>query len=253
MTLNHKVPSHVRALYTHNLGILTFHCTRTQLWNQAHNRGRLSSFQHKLTPSQKCRPSGRRSGEFFVKRRMMYGPLACAAIPCKETSLLCCRLRVRASLGSHTCGIFLKFALNASIDTLPTFTNLKRWGKRVSVYCHLCGNTVKQMLFFVLVHCNHTMDQVTMTWRHDSVLKHGAGCLKSALESTVEVYCDLEGLQAPGGGSWRRHRDQSWSSLTGRSMVGIEYPWSSLHIPGTLTLIRPRNVRSLGMQASRGN
>jgi hypothetical protein len=42
-----------------------------------------------------------------------------------------------------------------------------------------------------------------MTWRHDSVLKHIAGCLKSALESlsTVEVYCDLEGLQSPSGGS----------------------------------------------------
>jgi hypothetical protein len=42
-----------------------------------------------------------------------------------------------------------------------------------------------------------------MTWRHDSILKHIAGCLKSVLESlhTVEVYCDLEGLQAPGGGS----------------------------------------------------
>jgi hypothetical protein len=34
-------------------------------------------------------------------------------------------------------------------------------------------------------------------------LKHIAGCLKSALESvgTVEVYCNLEGLQAPGDGS----------------------------------------------------
>jgi hypothetical protein len=42
-----------------------------------------------------------------------------------------------------------------------------------------------------------------MTWRHDSILKHIAGYLKSALESlsTVEVYCDLEGLQAPGGRS----------------------------------------------------
>jgi hypothetical protein len=47
------------------------------------------------------------------------------------------------------------------------------------------------------------MDQGWMTWRHDSVLKHIVGCLKSALESlyTVEVYCDLEGLQASGGGS----------------------------------------------------
>jgi hypothetical protein len=57
--------------------------------------------------SQKCLPSGRSSREFFVKRRIMHGPLASAAIPYKETSLLCCRLRVRASLGSHTCGIFL--------------------------------------------------------------------------------------------------------------------------------------------------
>jgi hypothetical protein len=62
---------------------------------------------------------------------------------------------------------------------------------------------VKQTLFHVLVHCNHTIDQGRMTWRYDSILKHIAGCLKSALESlcTVEVYCDLEGLQAPGGGS----------------------------------------------------
>jgi hypothetical protein len=35
----------------------------------------------------------------------------------------------------------LKFALNASIDTLPTFTNPKKWGKRAFVNCHLCGNT----------------------------------------------------------------------------------------------------------------
>jgi hypothetical protein len=95
----------------------------------------------------------------------------------------------------------LKFALNASIDTLSTFTNLKTWRKRASVNCHLCGNTVKLTLFHVLVHCNHTMDQGRMTWRHESILKHIAVCLKSALESlcTVEVYCDLGG-QAPGGG-----------------------------------------------------
>jgi hypothetical protein len=37
MTLNHKIPCHLRALYRHNLEIFTFHCTRTQSWNQAHN------------------------------------------------------------------------------------------------------------------------------------------------------------------------------------------------------------------------
>jgi hypothetical protein len=66
----------------------------------------------------------------------------------------------------------LNFALNASIDTLPTFTKLKRWGKRASVNCHLSGKTVKQTLLHVLVYCNHTMKQGRLTWRHDSVLKH---------------------------------------------------------------------------------
>jgi hypothetical protein len=121
----------------------------------------------------------------------MHGPLTSATIPCKETYMW-----------NLPCGV-LKFALKASNDTLPTFTNLKRRGKRTSVNCHLCRNIVKQTLFHVLVHCNHTMDQRRMTWRHDSILKHIAGCLQSALESlsTVEVYCDLKGLQAPGGGS----------------------------------------------------
>jgi hypothetical protein len=60
---------------------------------------------------------------------------------------------------------------------------------------------VKQTLFHVLVHSIHTLDQVWLTWRHDSVLNHIAGCLKSAFvgKGTVELYCDLDGLQAPGG------------------------------------------------------
>jgi hypothetical protein len=75
-----------------------------------------------------------------------------------------------------------------------------------------------------------------MTWRHDSILKHISSCLKSALESlsTVEVYCDLEGLQAPGGKSWRRNRDQNrvildrsdhgWHRL---SLVELMCPWDT--------------------------
>jgi hypothetical protein len=126
----------------------------------------------------------------------MHWLLTSAAIPGKKTSLHC------SYMWNLPRGV-LKFSLNASIDILPTFTNLKRWGKDASVNCHLCGNTVKQMLFHVLVNCNHTIDQRRTTWKDDSVLKHIAGCLKSALESlsTVEVYCNLERLQAPGGGS----------------------------------------------------
>jgi hypothetical protein len=97
----------------------------------------------------------------------------------------------------------LKFAVNSSIDTLTTFTNLRRWGKRASDNCQLCGNMVKQTLFHVLVHRNHTLDQGRLTWRHDSILNHIAGCLESPLvgKSMIELYCDLDGLHAPGGGS----------------------------------------------------
>jgi hypothetical protein len=98
----------------------------------------------------------------------------------------------------------LKFAVNSSIDMLPTFTNLRRWGKHASVNCQLCRNMVMYLLLHVLVHCKHTLDQGRLTWRHNSVLNHIVGCLKSALvgKSTVELYCDLDGLQAPGGGSF---------------------------------------------------
>jgi hypothetical protein len=107
MTLNLKITSHLRALYTHLLDILTFHYTRTQLWNQAHNRRRLSPFKHRLILSQKCQPSGEKLIEFFKRKRTRHGLLASASILCRETSLLYCRLRMKASHGSPTCGTFL--------------------------------------------------------------------------------------------------------------------------------------------------
>jgi hypothetical protein len=84
----------------------------------------------------------------------------------------------------------LKFALNASIDTLPTFTNLIKWGKRASVNCQLCGNTVKQTLFHVLFHCNHTTDQ-------GSPETH---CGLPKVRPRESEYSG-SGLQTPGGGS----------------------------------------------------
>jgi hypothetical protein len=62
---------------------------------------------------------------------------------------------------------------------------------------------VKQTLFHVMVHCKHTLDEGRLTWRNNSVLNHIASCLKSALvgKSRVELYCDLDGLEAPGGES----------------------------------------------------
>jgi hypothetical protein len=44
--------------------------------------------------------------EFFKRRRMMHGLLPSTGILCKETSLLYCRLRIKASHGSLTFGTF---------------------------------------------------------------------------------------------------------------------------------------------------
>jgi hypothetical protein len=100
---------------------------------------------------------------------------------------------------------------------------------------------VKQTLFHVLVHCKHTLDQGRLTWRHNSVLNHIAGCLKSALvvKSMVELYCDLDGLQAPGGGSiptevmvQAQRPDLVFldRSVHGRhriALVELTYPWDT--------------------------
>jgi hypothetical protein len=95
MTLNHKISSRLRALYMHLLEILTFYYTCTQLWNQAHNRCRLSPFQHRLMLSQKCRPSGEKLGE-FINRWRRHGLLASGGILCRETSSLFCTAGLQA-------------------------------------------------------------------------------------------------------------------------------------------------------------
>jgi hypothetical protein len=71
-------------------------------------------------------------------------------------------ITLKSCMWDLPCGV-LKFAVNSSMDTLPTFTNLKRWGKHALVNCQLCGNMVKQTLFHVLVHCKHTLDQGRLT------------------------------------------------------------------------------------------
>jgi hypothetical protein len=127
----------------------------------------------------------------------------------------------------------LKFAVNSSIDTLPTFTNLKRWRKRASVNCQLCGNMVKQTLFHVLVHWKYTLDQRRLTWRQNSILNHIAGCLKSALVGNimVELYSELDGLKALGGRliptDVMVQTQRPDLDIIDRSVHGRPRPWSS--------------------------
>ena len=97
----------------------------------------------------------------------------------------------------------LKFAINAGINTLPTFDNLKRWGKRVCNRCPFCGNI--QTLAHVLSNCSVALDQGRLTWRHDSVLSTIINVIRPHLIAGMQLFSDLPGLQAPHGGSIPPH------------------------------------------------
>ena len=97
----------------------------------------------------------------------------------------------------------LKFAINAGINTLPTFDNLKRWGKRVNNRCPFCGNI--QTLLHVLSGCSVALDQGRYTWRHNSVLNSIIDSIRPALGPSFKLFSDLPGYEAPHGGTIPPH------------------------------------------------
>ena len=63
----------------------------------------------------------------------------------------------------------LRFALQATTDTAPTATNLRRWGvSEVDPACIMCGKPAT--LRHVLNGCPVALHQGRYTWRHNSVL-----------------------------------------------------------------------------------
>ncbi len=81
----------------------------------------------------------------------------------------------------------LQFAINATIDTLATNANLKRWGKRSNAKCGLCSR--RETLHHTLNHCEVMLDRYL--WRHNSVLSHLYTVISSNLPENLCVYADL--------------------------------------------------------------
>ena len=81
----------------------------------------------------------------------------------------------------------LKFALNSTVDTLPTNANLVQWGKRMSDKCKNCGG--KETLLHILNYCKTSLDQDRFTWRHDNILNYVYNTID---KSRFEIYVDLE-------------------------------------------------------------
>ena len=59
---------------------------------------------------------------------------------------------------------------NASIDTLPTQANQKRWKKSTSDLCPLCRG--RQTTNHVLNICKVGMDTGRWTWRHNNIVNY---------------------------------------------------------------------------------
>ena len=90
----------------------------------------------------------------------------------------------------------LKFLANAHIDTLPTAANLKRWKKSSSDKCKLCKG--RQTTAHCLNICKVAMETGRWTWRHNNIVNYVVQSLDS---SKYTVFSDIEGHEAPGGGT----------------------------------------------------
>ena len=63
----------------------------------------------------------------------------------------------------------LSFKLNATAMTLPSLSNLKRWGIKHVGRCPLC-NKLNVTAAHVLSNCRVALRQKRYTWRHDNIL-----------------------------------------------------------------------------------
>ena len=94
----------------------------------------------------------------------------------------------------------LSFADHASIDFLPTFSNLKTWGKISQTKCKFCGN--QETLVLILNSCSVFLNQGRFTWRHDSILVHILKQLKNAIginSNNIQIFSDMPGFTTTGG------------------------------------------------------
>ena len=101
----------------------------------------------------------------------------------------------------------MKWLLNSSINTLPTKTNLKQWGKLVNDKC-FCGQ--RQTLNHILNCCKPSLDQGRFTFRHDNILHYISKCLD---KKRFQCFLDLEG-----------HKTEAEGTIPSSLMVTLQRP-----------------------------
>ena len=89
----------------------------------------------------------------------------------------------------------LKFMVNASIDTLPTSANWKRWTYTFAEKCRLYGN--RATTIHNLNCCSTMLNIKRYTWRHNILINF----IVNNVDEKFKVFSDLLGWEAPGGGT----------------------------------------------------
>ena len=83
----------------------------------------------------------------------------------------------------------MKFVLNATLNTLPTNSNLKLWGKKASNICPLCQGS-RQTLQHILNNCPKAMELRRYSRRHDAVLEVLGSFIKQFLPQRFTISID---------------------------------------------------------------
>ncbi len=82
-------------------------------------------------------------------------------------------LNFQIQQGSHTCSTYhetLTFLLNSVFDTVPTNSNLMKWGKRSYSKYELCSH--HETMLHTLNNCLTMLKDGRYTWKHNGVLSH---------------------------------------------------------------------------------
>ena len=91
----------------------------------------------------------------------------------------------------------LKFALNASLDTLPHNSNLFQWKKGQSASCLFCQGDHPNLIH-ILNSCKEALQLRRYNERHDMVLEVIASAIKCVLPTTTKTSVDIgEGYTFP--------------------------------------------------------
>lgn len=80
----------------------------------------------------------------------------------------------------------LKFLINASINTLPTLSNLKQWGKITSDKCPHCGQI--ETTFHILNCCKNFLEDGRYLWRHNNIVSYMYSLID---KERFKAYADL--------------------------------------------------------------